>query len=119
MSVKAGWKKLVAPDGQTFSIDPSSVSTNVQDFIRESVMGGEGRIGDSEKAQACFIECDVILKSGQKTSALWQDGIWQIEGRSRTVALSEDAGYVGDGTLGDGDKIKVKYESNSAEEVFV
>jgi len=115
--VKAGWKKLVAPDGKTFDIDPSSVSTNVQDFVRESVMGGTGRVGDSEKAQACFIECDVLLKAGQKRSQLWQDGAWQIEGRTRTIVLSEDAGYVGDGSMGDGDKLKVRYESADAEEV--
>lgn len=119
MSVKAGWKRLVAPNGKVFAIDPGSVSTNVQGFTRESIVGGDGREGDTETPDVCFIECDVFLKKNQTVKMLDQTGIWQLEGRSRNAVLSEDGTYHGDGTMGDKDKVKVRIEAKSGEEVFV
>lgn len=78
MTVRGGVRGLDV-DGVEFHIAPDSVKYSVEDKELESVLGSQGKIGDTEAGVAPYIEAKVFLDASQTAE--------QLKVRDKTVIL--------------------------------
>jgi len=115
MAVKAGALGLTV-GGVDYNIESDGAKYSVDSIESESILGAAGKVGDTEKGSAAYIECTVLLDETQDSSDLRvRNEIVLLRLRDRTVTLS-GAGLVGK-IEPDASKITVRYEGITGKEV--
>ncbi|OSQ39206.1 phage tail tube protein [Thalassospira sp. MCCC 1A01428] len=117
MPTLAGVQTL-SVNGAAFAV-AETASYNIGGKTRENIAGGgKGSVGFSQKGRAAFIEVEVFLGEGQKSSDLdVHAGEIKLECADRTIILSPGS-YVGDLNV-DASKnsLTARFEGSSAREV--
>lgn len=118
MTVLAGGKHLVV-NGEQWPIG-DAYSYSVQTEKAESLTGSV-RVGRVVNGAPAFIECDIYVDEGRSTTGLVaaRNADVSLVLQDRTVTLSADADYVGEGDV-DGTKmmLKARFEAKTGREVF-
>lgn len=106
----AGVRYIVKSDGVNFNTNPERA---------ESIMGAQSRAGRRTMAQACFIECTVILDDGQDSAELAaiRDTDVTLILQDRTVIL-KSADYVSEGQVdGTDNSLACRFEAAAGQQV--
>ena len=118
MSVTSGVKHLVV-NGTQWPTD-ATATYSVQTRVVESALGA-ARHGRTVKGRAAFIEVDVFIGEGVSSADIvgLRNANVSLVCEDRTVTLSADADFVGDGDV-DVSKgtLKARFEAKSGREVF-